>query len=134
VFDINDYDPYVPVALPSLSGFPTVVGGSVFVTSGEWSVSAADVLAGKPLVVCSGAELLFPGSAFLSLDLGSSGDDALPHRAGSRYPVLRIESGGEARNLPRRVHSSTRLWHLVDAEDGEGLDLVYRCGLSVIVR
>ena len=134
VFDINDYDPYVPVALPSLSGFPTVVGGSVFVTSGEWSVSAADVLAGKPLVVCSGAELLFSGSAFLSLDLGSSGDDALPRRAGSRYPVLRIESGGEARNLPRRVHSSTRLWHLVDAEDGEGLDLVYRCGLSVIVR
>lgn len=130
-FDLNDYAPYTPTRVPLLSGCPTIVGGEV--VAAGWKLSAADILAGKPLTVSSDAVLAFGNEAELTLDLGTAGDAALPHRGGTRYPVLRVADGGVLKSLPKFRRTAGSKWKFVPAADGEGQDLIFVSGFSVII-
>ena len=58
--DVNDVEPYTPLAVSELVGTPAITNGAVTVAGATWTLRAADLLAGGRLSVAANARVSFP--------------------------------------------------------------------------
>ena len=130
VFDVGDVAPYTPVTVPALTGVPTVMNGEVHVTNTTWTLRAADVAAGQPLTVASGAKVKFAaGTTIMVQD-----EDDIPHQLVKDYPILRVEEGGTIENTPAYARPRGSKWFAEWSADNKQLNLVYHDGLAIIFK
>ena len=130
VLDVNDTEPYAPYALPELCGTTTITNGEVHV--GSWVVGPDDIGQAGVMQVASGARLVFPDGARLSLEGDFS--QSVPRGANKVRPLLRVADGGAVENLSGLKVSVPTGWRVVASANGDGLDVEYRPGFSVRIR
>lgn len=140
VFDVNDAQPYTPVAVPALEGLPTVRNGAVKVASSTWTLRASDFIGAdgraraRPLSLEGDASLAFPDGP---VELAFSEDDAAELAAvngKADWPLLTAERD---ENVPANrftVPSALyrKNWRVL--RDGRTLTLSHVTGLIVVIR
>lgn len=140
VFDVNDAQPYTPVAVPALEGLPTVRNGAVKVASSTWTLRASDFLGadGKaralPLTLEGDASLAFPGGP---VEIAFSEDDAAELAAVNGkvdWPLLTADRDENVPAnrflLPAVLHRKN--WRVL--RDGRTLTLSHVTGMIVVIR
>jgi len=132
--DIGDVAPYVPVAIPSLTGVPAIRNGRVEVGSSVWTLRAADATGGSPLTLAATAELAFPAGD-VTVDMSADELAALEaSRKQAPFTVMRAEAGASI--PPNAFKASDGLkaarWR-VAVEDGRVV-LASASGLAVLFR
>jgi hypothetical protein len=131
--DLGDAVPHTPVVLPSLTGLPTVMNGTLAVKGSQWTVRARDLTAGVPLTVASGAAVSFADGMELVIDLEGLDEKELARAISGRTPLIRVADGGQLSNRPT-LRRPGAFWRLEVSADGTAADLVYAPGFSVMVR
>lgn len=91
VLDIGDSAPYVAVAIPSLTGVPTITNGAVAVGSSVWTLRPADLAGGVPLTVASNASIAFP-SGTVTIDVEDV-ENLRSYGIRGNRPILAVEDG-----------------------------------------
>ncbi len=94
VFDVGDQTPYQPIAVPSLTGLPTVRNGALAVASATWTIRKSDILdaankpLNKPMTLSDDAALTFP-AGLVTIDLSEEDAVALKPLLGTvRCPLI----------------------------------------------
>ena len=131
--DLGDAVPHTPVVLPSLTGLPTVMNGTLAVKGSQWTVRARDLTVGVPLTVASGAAVSFADGMELVIDLEGLDEKELARAISGRTPLIRVADGGQLSNRPM-LRRPGAFWRLEVSADGTAADLVYAPGFSVMVR
>ena len=94
VFDLNDYEPYTVMTIPSLTGKPTITNGAVNVMSTTWTLRASDLASDVPLTVAANATLTFGGAKTVVVD-GDPGTIAALKKMGAGKPLFRAANVGD---------------------------------------
>ncbi len=132
VFDVGDVAPYTPVAVPSLTGVPTITNGSVSVASSTWTLRAADVAGGVPLTVASNAVLTFPAGT-VTVDIA---DADLLRAQGVRdgWPVMTAQEGAALPANAFVVSAGVKSAHWRVDPDGSTLRLRRTDGMTLTFK
>jgi hypothetical protein len=124
--------PYTPVAVPSLTGVPTITNGSVSVASSTWTLRAADVAGGVPLTVASNAVLTFPAGT-VTVDIA---DADLLRAQGVRdgWPVMTAQEGAALPANAFVVSAGVKSAHWRVDPDGSTLRLRRTDGMTLTFK
>ena len=130
--DLNDVEPYTPLAVSELIGTPAVTNGAVTVTGATWTLRAADLKAGGCLSIAANARVSFP--AQVTVDVA---DVENLRQKGNRYrggAILVAADGAFPEGTEFRLSEATRAarWRL--ERSGNTLSLLSDSGILVIFR
>ena len=132
VFDVGDVTPYTPVAVPSLTGVPTITNGEVHVESATWTLRAADVAGGVPLTVTSNAVLTFPAGT-VTVDIADA-DDLRGLGVADGSAIMTAQDGATLPANAFVVSAATKAAHWRVDPDGATLRLHRTDGMTFVVR
>ena len=130
--DLNDVEPYTPLAVSELVGAPAVTNGAITVASATWTLRAADLKAGGCLSIAANARVSFP--AQVTVDVA---DVENLRQKGNRYrggPIFVAADGAFPKGTEFRLSEATRAarWRL--ERSGNTLSLLSDSGILVIFR
>ena len=130
VLDLNDYEPYTTMAIPSLTGLPTIRRGAVNVASTIWTIRPSDLEAGVPLTVEADARLTFGGAKTVTID-GDAAAFAALKGLGKGTPIF---TAPDLADYTFTLSDNLRAVNCGLVREGNVLKFCVFHGLNVIVR